>query len=99
MGWWKENLPVELLDLTVSCFSKTRGHCGKCQACLRKALAYTFNGLKLKTDIDVRIGCVKFIEKYQKLMTRAIEKQDFRHYSQRRCEQDLAAIKSLLKQS
>jgi len=95
--WWKNNLPLEKLDYTISCFEKKEGHCGECQSCLRKALAYISNGLILKTDVDVRIGCKEYIDKYLKVLGDALKKKDFSHYSKRRCKQDLRAISLLLK--
>lgn len=100
--WWLErNLGVELLEKTHSCFSGSRHgtpgvhHCGACQACLRKWIAFYNNGLKLKTIGDVRVGCAEYITKYRTLMTAALEKSDYKHYSQKRCIQDLAALKAL----
>lgn len=96
--WWQKNLSLKWLDYTISCFEVEEGHCGHCQACLRKALAYINNGLKLKTNVPIRKGCQVFIEKYKKLMPKELKHRIFNHYSQRRCSQDLQAIK-LLEQS
>lgn len=100
--WWLEKpYPVEMLEKTHSCFSGSKHgtlgvhHCGACQACLRKWIAFSNNGLKLKTIGDVRVGCAEYITKYRTLMTAALEKSDYTHYSQKRCIQDLEALKAL----
>jgi len=95
VAWFKENNLVDKLDLTISCFDEDGGHCGKCQACLRKALAYTANGLTLQTNTDVRVGCKEYLDKYLTLFPKALAKKDFSHYSNRRMIQDLEAIKLL----
>lgn len=95
VAWWKDNLSLELLDYTVSCFSTEEGHCGQCQACLRKWIAYTNNGLELKTTMPVKLGCKEYIEKYKRLMSEALDLKTFTKYSEKRCRQDLAALRYL----
>ena len=80
---------------TISCFSEEEGHCGRCQACLRKALAFINNNMVLETVTPIKEGCAEYIEKYQRLMPAALAANDFSRYSRRRCEQDLAAIAKL----
>lgn len=93
IAWWRENLPIELLDETTTCFDSKAKHCGRCQACLRKYLAYLNNGLKLETETDVLVGCAEYIDKYRTLMTKKMLFGDTTiHYSERRCEQDLRAL-------
>jgi 7-cyano-7-deazaguanine synthase in queuosine biosynthesis len=99
VAWWIKNAPVEKLGLTISCFEAERGHCGHCQSCLRKALAYAANGLILQTNVDVRTGCTQYIEKYLTAFTKALRERDFSHYSERRMRQDLRAIKLLMGRS
>lgn len=97
-SWLDEKWPLDMLAKTVSCFSEVSGdytHCGACQACLRKYLAFISNGLELETEKDVRIDCKDYIEKYKRLMNKALQEEDFSRYSKRRCEQDLAAITML----
>jgi len=96
--WWKENLPIEQLDYTMSCFEAEIGHCGHCQSCLRKAIAYANNGLKLRTNTPILEGTQEYIAKYKTLMPEALKKKDFSHYSRRRCIQDLRGIELLEKQ-
>ena len=91
--WWLESgYSKDMLDRTVSCFSAEEGHCAACQACLRKWIAYSNNGLELKTNMDIKIGCAEYIEKYKRVLGEALAKNDFTHYSKHRCEQDLSGI-------
>ncbi len=94
--WWLDNgYSKEMLDKTVSCFHPEEQHCGACQACLRKWIAYTNNGLTLETTVPVKKGCVEFITKYRNLMGTAVRDRNFMHYSERRCIQTLAALEKL----
>jgi len=46
VNWYLENaLPLEILNMTVGCFSDKEGHCGDCGACFRKYVAYKVNGI------------------------------------------------------
>ncbi len=96
--WWVKQGKVEQLRQTISCFTgETRtGHCGSCQACLRKYLAFLNNGLVLEVDSpDIRVSCAEYIAKYKDLMPKVLKTRDFSHYSRRRCLQDLRAIRRL----
>lgn len=93
--WWLQHQDVDLLRHTVTCFSAEEGHCGACQACLRKWIAYANNGLELKTKVPVKVGCREYVEKYRRLMHNALEEEDFSRYSRARCLETLGAIKSL----
>lgn len=95
--WWlRAGISKELLAETVSCFSDSKEkHCGACQSCLRKYIAFAANGLELKTDVDVRVGCAQYIEKYKRVMGGALKTESFGKYSRRRCEQDLQEIERL----
>lgn len=93
--WAVDNGYSDDLTYTVSCFSPANGHCGQCQACLRKAMAFACNDLELATVVPVKQGCVEFIEKYKIVLNRALETNDFSKYSERRCKQDLKALELL----
>lgn len=96
VAWWLENnLKVELLENTVSCFNAGAGHCGACQACLRKWLAFDYNGLTLKTHTPVSKGCVPYINKYRTLMAQALRENDYSRYSEKRCRQDMTSLEKL----
>lgn len=84
------------VEKTVSCFSGGPGvHCGACQACLRKWIAFTNNDLELKTETPIYLGCAEYITKYRTLMTEALKRRDFSKYSERRCEQTIEALVKL----
>lgn len=93
--WLKRGFGERELFATVSCFSPGPRHCGACQACLRKWMAFANNGLKLVTEIDISFGCVEYIAKYWRVLAEALADNDFSRYSRRRCEQDLAALDKL----
>ena len=95
VAWWKKHVPLEKLKVTVSCFDGEVGACGKCQSCLRKALAFASNRLELETEVDVREGCKQYIEKYLTVLNEALKNEDFSHYSKKRALEDLLAIKIL----
>jgi 7-cyano-7-deazaguanine synthase len=93
VAWMKKNKLIRQLGQTISCFSGEKGPCGACQSCLRKSMALITNGLYLKTNVDVRMGCKQYIKKYLKVLNEALQKKDFSHYSRRRCTEDLESIK------
>lgn len=94
--WWlRSGGEKEILVNTVSCFNAEwvmPWHCGECQACLRKWLAFACNNIELKTEVPVKLGCVEYIEKYNRVLNEALNTGDFTKYSQRRCEQDLKGL-------
>lgn len=97
--WWKNaGLDLKLLQYTVSCFTGGVGvvsHCGECQACLRKYIAFYLNGMELATAQPIEIGCMQFIERYKRVMSEALETRNFLKYSERRCVQDLSVLNLL----
>lgn len=93
--WWKKNLQEKSIQHTISCFSEEIGHCGKCRACLRKAMAFVMNDLTLQTNVPIQEGCVDLINGYRKNMGEALRLEDFSNYSKQRCEEDLEAINRL----
>ena len=95
VGWWKRNLLIKKLHYTNSCFDKESGHCGACQSCLRKSIAFINNGLKLKTNKPVIENTQEYIKKYKFLMNKRLKERDFSKYSERRCKQDLMGIRKL----
>jgi 7-cyano-7-deazaguanine synthase in queuosine biosynthesis len=98
VAWALKNGYKEELQHTTSCFAglSFQGvHCGRCQACLRKWLAFAYNGLELETATPVKIGCREYIKKYRKVLPAALKSANFSHYSKRRCEQDLKALDML----
>lgn len=93
--WWlSQGLPVETLRRTVTCFSHEMGHCGKCQACLRRYVAFAYNNIDTSNDYIVHplIGARQYIDKYRTLMQTALDNKDFTKYSRGRCEQTLSII-------
>jgi 7-cyano-7-deazaguanine synthase in queuosine biosynthesis len=79
---------------SVTCFSPTPLPCGQCQACLRKYLSFTSIGIETAHDYMMHpiIGGAKFVEKYKHVLSHALEVEDYSHYSQARCCEDLYAL-------
>lgn len=95
--WWLTNDAVQApIHQTVSCFNAVDGHCGQCQACLRKWMAFHNNQISLATRVPVQIGCKEYIAKYLLVLNDALNTQNFSKYTKRRCEQDLAALSALI---
>ncbi len=91
--WLLDNWYKDILESSITCFSEEKGHCGKCQACFRKFLAFKLNWLDLETKYDVITYWKPYAEKYIKLMEEALNNKDFSVYSRNRCEEDLPLIK------
>jgi len=86
---------IDLLTKTVTCFDGTAKQCGRCQACLRRYLAFEYNGIKLDDfDVPVMENTKEFQMKYLDAMTLALRDNDFSQYSKIRCEQDLHVLKN-----
>ena len=79
---------------TVTCFSSQEGQCGSCQACLRKYLSFISIGMDIYKDFQHHpmVGAVEYVKKYENLLAYTLGKEDFSHYSRRRCHEDLNAI-------
>ena len=75
----------EILKMSVSCYSNTKGQCGRCPACLRKAIAFETCGL----DIDFFENNVRkysLIKEYIKNMKKGL-------YTKKRTEESLKVFK------
>ena len=98
-GWIRSVLPSITLDYllkTVSCFSETAIHCGKCQACLRHYIAFAYNGYGeevLKTyALHPLKGATAAIDKYRRMMLPIIKGTSSHHYGKKRSEETLSII-------
>ena len=80
------------LRKTVTCFDVDDGHCGCCQACLRRYMAGKTAGIDFDFKVNPLEGAMQYAEKYRHLMSRALRERDFSHYDERRCRQDLAVL-------
>ncbi len=92
----KETGDMKILS-TVTCFSGTDSGkgCGKCQACVRKWIALQYCNIEFINtffDADPYVGGKQYIENYKTKMTKAIKENDYTHYSEKRCLQDLSVI-------
>jgi 7-cyano-7-deazaguanine synthase in queuosine biosynthesis len=89
--------PREQLLETVTCFSGSNKHCGKCRACLRRFLAlrwagYTWDEMLPTYDVHPLVGAAAEVARYREVMGRAMAKRDFSYYDIVRCVQDLTVI-------
>jgi 7-cyano-7-deazaguanine synthase in queuosine biosynthesis len=101
-GWLKEFAKTNDINIirysTVTCFSKEHSQCGKCQACLRKYLSFiSAFGMNTSEDyaIHPKIGCKEYIDKYNVNLSKALNEKDFSHYSEKRCIEDLEALRMI----
>lgn len=97
LRWFASRHDINIIrNKTVTCFSDLSGQCGLCQACLRKYLSFTSIGMDIKEDFIVHplIGGKEFVKKYKIVLNRALQLNDYNHYSMKRCTEDLAAIQT-----
>ncbi len=90
--WAIEHGHLEVVKNTISCFSATSGRCGQCQSCLRTWMAFSLHGVELEFDVHPMVGAREAVEKYERVLRDSLYNQDFSHYSERRCLQDLEAM-------
>ena len=78
--------------------------CFRCQACLRKFIAFRYSGASLPETYQhlefryqrmISVGCREYVDKYIISMEQAIKDQNFTHYSQARINEDLPILKEL----
>jgi len=101
LKWYMDNTPaekgVDILD-TITCFDGASAKpCGKCQACVRKWISMKYCGVSdakipLMFEVHPYDGGQEYIVKYKTQMQLAIDKNDFTHYSNNRCIEDLSVI-------
>jgi len=80
---------------TVTCFSGDDGHCGKCQACLRKAIAIVHCDLSIHGIFKENPFFTRHADEYIEKFKVCLDNEDFSHYSKARCEQDLKVLLSV----
>lgn len=95
---WLKKYIDETKDLgilnTITCFDAGSVACGRCQGCFRKWLAMEYCGLDISGYFRLHpyYGGQEYVEKYKEKMQKALDENDFSHYSKERCEQDLGVI-------
>jgi len=95
LNWYIERTDDTRIIKTITCFDgSTEKPCGKCQACLRKWISLKYCNIPTDDffEIDAYEGGAQFIEKYKTNMKEALDNNDFYHYSEDRCKQDLQVI-------
>jgi|GEM_PF-7016735 len=102
--WLKYYLEISGNDLsilnTITCFKVTVANrkepagCGLCQACLRKWIAMKYCRLDTKGFFNSDPGNEHSIhvKKYKEKFSKALETNNFTHYSKDRCVQDLGVL-------
>jgi 7-cyano-7-deazaguanine synthase in queuosine biosynthesis len=90
--WASTHGYMDIVKQTISCFNEEDGRCGKCQSCLRTYFAFAANGVEIPFNAHPMIEGRQHVEKYKRVLPECLEKQDFSHYSERRCQQDLDVI-------
>lgn len=89
---------IEVLMNTKSCFSVQHRQCGECQTCFRKWVAFKAHDIDIRDTFarrDLRVSFEPFVRKYKDRMGGAKAHGDYSHYSPRRIETTLQAIRDL----
>lgn len=97
VAYWASRDIQKLID-TKSCFSAEERQCGKCQTCFRKWVAFKTHDIEIRdtfADQDIATNFEEYIEKYKTKMTKALEGDDYSHYSPSRIKTTLDAISQL----
>ncbi len=79
---------------SVTCYSGTRGHCGRCLACVTRWVALQYSDIDTTKlfEIDPYVGGRVFIDRFRVTMTEALKREDFTYVSKERCIQTLGVI-------
>lgn len=96
VAYWKDR-NIEKLINTKSCFSDSSNQCGECQTCFRKWAAFMAHNIDIRDtfDADITKTFQPHVKKYKEVMGKALEEQDFSHYSPARIKTTLEAIERL----
>lgn len=97
VAYWKER-DINVLINTKSCFSENLNQCGECQTCFRKWVAFQANDLDIRStfnNANIKESFKPFIDKYRKVMNKALDENDFSHYSPSRIKTTLKAIEKI----
>jgi 7-cyano-7-deazaguanine synthase in queuosine biosynthesis len=97
LKWYLETVGDDKILHTITCFEGGEQACGRCQACLRKWISLKYCNISEEFidnyfKVNPYYGAKEAVEKYKTNMARALELNDFGHYSKDRCEQDLKVI-------
>lgn len=96
LQWYFDKFHDWKILQTVTCFSDTEKHCGRCQACLRKWIQMRYckvpEPLFEMFEIDPFVGAKEYVEKYLSTLQRVLDTRDFSHYTKERAEQDLEVL-------
>lgn len=93
VAYWQKRDLQKLIE-TKSCFSDKSNQCGECQTCFRKWAAFMAHGVDIRDTFDANITETfkPHVEKYKEVMGKALEEQDYSHYSPSRIKNTLEAI-------
>ena len=97
IAWALENdVPEEIIHLTSTCYDGEIRNCGECPSCFKRWVALTVNGLEEEFEVDPKSLISKGWHKdYIKTLAEALAKEDFSHYSEKRCRETLTAVGKL----
>ena len=76
---------------TVTCYHPTRKACGRCSACGKRAIAMVLNGIHEKHDTSPWDSF--WMKGYIAKIIEAVATGQHGHYSKKRCDETLAALK------
>jgi 7-cyano-7-deazaguanine synthase in queuosine biosynthesis len=93
--WCIENGYLDKIKHSISCFSGEVGRCGKCQSCLRTWIAFSNNGVEIDFRVDPVKNCGEYIDKYVRVMGKAVRNGDYSHYTRERVEESFRAFRRI----
>ncbi|MFA5141140.1 MAG: 7-cyano-7-deazaguanine synthase [Elusimicrobiota bacterium] len=83
----------EQMSRSVTCYDPDRKACGKCTACFKRWLAMALNGVH--EEYDTNPWESEWAKGYIPMITEALRTGDESHYSRKRCEETLAALRAV----
>jgi 7-cyano-7-deazaguanine synthase in queuosine biosynthesis len=92
--WWAARGDVDRAIATRTCFVPGEQHCGRCQACFRRLVAFEAAGFDTSGWWPVE-EWAPYVDKYADRMGVALTAGDFSRYSPARCRSTLAVIERL----
>jgi 7-cyano-7-deazaguanine synthase in queuosine biosynthesis len=93
--WWIDRDGVDRAAATRTCFVAGDSHCGRCQACFRRLVAFEAAGIDTAGWWPPQTDWSPYVAKYRDRMGAALAAGDFSRYSPARCRSTLAVIDRL----
>jgi 7-cyano-7-deazaguanine synthase in queuosine biosynthesis len=90
--WWLARDRIDDAVATRTCFNAGADHCGRCQACFRRLVAFEAVGIDTAGWWPDDADWTPYVAKYARRMNDALAAHDWSRYSPARCRSTLAVI-------